>query len=389
MVKEKEIQAQKVPKTFHNHKKTLKKQRKHKKLFILKKRLSVLKTRHPSKKKVPETKTLLISTHPSLEIKPKTTLKKHHHPKGEEGPTEIKRKEAPNLPEEYDLKIFQHYLQERLNFFSSQVTKGIHNLQIKENQEFMENEEKSTEFSNENPNYDPLDRVSILFELKKLFYNGEIKNKRKPKNFLFSIIALGDKYLKQKKTDRKLSKEELKLIYLASTSNVAKDFGVHPLNKSEYLEKFVNKESLYKLEIEMIKTVDLLLYPVKPYDYFERIFVYLYQTFISSSDNETQILIKWFLEKLQEEFEEIYFLLLLEEESKNLRPSINFLSCLFFAYERIRVYLNIQEEILTLFEQFMMEIQKQLNYPQEIYEKTKKKINHISPVLEECFQNRF
>lgn len=120
-------------------------------------------------------------------------------------------------------------------------------------------------------------------------------------------------------------------------------------------------------ELEIFISVDDVLYSVKPYDYFERIYIYLYQSLTNNLKNYSKEIITHFLDNLQEEFDEICFMLLLNNNYIYLRPSTNFLYCLFAFYQKIRFNLFNQIEIISLIDNFMEDLQKNLNFFEDEY----------------------
>ena len=111
-----------------------------------------------------------------------------------------------------------------------------------------------------NLKYQPKDRHFIFIGIVDLFekVNAEAEL---PENFIFSTIALFDKYLE--KTEKFLSKKEMVSSLYACLDILDKEQNINIFTNEMFKPYFT-----FETEYEILETVDLEVYPEKLYDHF-------------------------------------------------------------------------------------------------------------------------
>jgi hypothetical protein len=170
--------------------------------------------------------------------------------------------------------------------------------------------------------------VGILDLFEKINENGQL-----PDNLIFSTIAIFDSYLE--KTEKRLNKADMVKVVYASLDILDKEQNVNIFN-APIFKQYYDEE----IEYEILETVDLELYPEKPFDHFQK-FYYELMTHLSHSD----ILLE-FLEKFKKTFFTFAFFLAFNENSLKKSPISNFISCLIATYEKCYNFMPKEAKII-------------------------------------------
>ena len=228
-----------------------------------------------------------------------------------------------------------YYLKPKIDALLEAENQNLLQLRKQEDEEFME-------YINSNPTevqkYSQESRVKAIIGLKDMIYqildlykiqknikqDKPIREMKFPDSLELAVIALLERYLY--KTEKVLKKNELVkalfscLIYIDKEKNI----GV-------FTSSFFSKpNSPFELDLNILSTVDLVLYPVKIYDYFEIFFLRISQ--LKKEDKKYQ----QYVDKFKKVFIEINFYLVFHEDSKMKSPSTNFISCLYLTYNFIK-----------------------------------------------------
>lgn len=270
--------------------------------------------------------------------------------------------------------IANYFFDYILNFLSSNFENSVKSLFLDEIEQFRENSERYPGI-----NYNRDDRIeAILFIRKELEKIIPVENI--PKNFLFSVIALGDYYL-AKTDEMKISGKKVKEIFITSAGLIGKDMHVYLFNSNKFLCKFINEDILIEREKEILITVEAVLYPIKAYDFFERYFVFFFKKTTTTESKECNDIMRAFWLEFYHEFHKFmfYFLLIKEELDEQTKPSSDFFSCFLLTYEKFRYFLSKQSFIGEKLKEFLYIMQKNLNYQIELVNTIKEKIEEIMP----------
>lgn len=219
------------------------------------------------------------------------------------------------------------------------------NREHKENYEPNYQNENGFLFSNDK-NYSPKIRYIVLFRLLKLVeqINEQIKL---PDNFIFSTIALLDSYLS--KSTEYVYPKEMELALYACLDILDKEQNINVFTDS-YFKKYIDPE----LEFDILEVVDLEVYPQKLYDYFDKFYYELIQSY---GHNEK---ILNYLSVFKKNFLNYGFFTVFNFNSLDKKPFTNYLFCILLTYEKTKDI--IPEEAFFLKEKFkeMMHINKNL-----------------------------
>ena len=190
-----------------------------------------------------------------------------------------------------------------------------------------------------------------------------------PLDFAQKIMALYDLFLTNIN-----SQNEIKMSYLARTLFAC----VSLYDKEEGLNVFIHDNFQYYFttddEIDVLEAVDFNLNPVKPYDYFSLF------CFCAEVSRRGDITFLNYLEKLKEKFNEIAIALLFNEESRNNRPSVNYVSIFKMAYEETKMLLPIDDNFIN---DYLTEFQNRIHYSNDNYVLAKTQIEKSHNILEE------
>ena len=259
-----------------------------------------------------------------------------------------KNKNKSNILKEKSFDL-NYYLNQKINFLNQKALVIINNLLNKENSEFFEN------VLNNEVNYinNKDDRYYILIGLKDVITEicQQNKNLKFRDNFIFSVIALFDYYIT--KCEKQLKKQDMVKIIYACLGIIDKE-----QNIGVFTSPFFTKYYTNDIEFEILETVNLNLYPVKLYDFFD----IFYFKVIEIKKNDKKF-INYFL-KFKEIFLDLSFYLLFHEYSKTKKPSINFISCILLTYEKTKIFLPKKENTLL---KFINELKTKFKYSDDEY----------------------
>jgi hypothetical protein len=221
-----------------------------------------------------------------------------------------------------DDTYINYYLEERTIFLLSEEKNSMQNLLNQEKDEFCE--ATQTEIQKE-VKYKQENRALVLIGLEDIINQLCEKNKDLifPDNFRFSVIALFDYYLT--KSEKQFNRPDLVKSLYSCLDIIDKEQNLGVFTSS-FFHKYIN----YEIEIDILETIDINLNPVKIFDYFD--IFYFKITQIKKND-------KKFLEymiKFKQIFLEMEFYFAFHENSKTVKPSINFVSCLLLTYEQTK-----------------------------------------------------
>ena len=236
-----------------------------------------------------------------------------------------------------------YYIKSKIDLLSSDEDQSLRILKTTEKSEFA-----GVRFGFEHPKYKQEHRALAIIGLKDIIYQVIELSQKKLKikdAFVFSVIALYERYLQN--TPKELTKNEMIkslfscLIYMDKFENL----GV-------FTTSFFKKTNpSFVLNIDMLNVVDLNIFPVKIYDYFEIFFLRVSQ--LNKEDKIYQDYIALF----KSVFTEINFYVSFHENSRYKKPSFNFISCLFISYvfiknnfskenDTIKAYINHYKNVM-------------------------------------------
>lgn len=312
---------------------------------------------------------------------------------------EIKEKgKSPSIHESYSdtesisketdsLKsIHESFFQNWINTLSSMAQSSFKSLLEQEEQE--ENE-KNQEETKKTANYCSEDRFKALIEIKRtLFYFTNYSNIHIPKSYLFSVIALVDCFLAN--TEKKVNNlSEMRLIFFCAMKIIAKDLHIDYFLSNDFFKNMADKDTLNKLEIDLIYTVDAVIYPMKAYDYFQRIFAFSYQNLTSEKSGDEYNYLKNILLQFYKVFHQNYFVFTLTKsfEEDQIKPSVGFFTIFKLVIEKLKDHLGDENSIYVFFEKNLSIIEQIINCPKDNYEKYKKEIDEGWEKLNNLYNN--
>ena len=237
------------------------------------------------------------------------------------------RRIAPK-PKRFDKN---YYLKHKINILLSQEDETMERYRSIENEELSEQTNASTD------NYRKQDRELAIIGLKDMVCqiisaNPGIKNII-PKNFIPSVIALLDYYLK--KTEKQLNRSNLIKALYSALIYIDKERGLRIFNKS-----FLNN---FELSTEFLNIIDVNLYPIKVYDYFEIFFLRISQV------NKYDLKHREYLRKFKKVFIEFDFYLSFNNKYKIFKPYQNFISCLLLTRAFLKNNSFLKDEIVDTY----------------------------------------
>lgn len=144
-----------------------------------------------------------------------------------------------------------------------------------------------------------------------------------PENFIFSTIALFDKYLM--KSQKFLSRKEINKALFACLDILDKEQNIN-IFSDPHFKNYID----YEVEYDILETIDLEIYPEKLYDHFRKFYSKLAQS--QSKDKNFMNFVNIF----KKIFLKIGFLFLFHIEAFNKKPATNFIYCLLLTCEKIR-----------------------------------------------------
>ena len=272
-------------------------------------------------------------------------------------------KKEKNNSRKIEAKPFDmnYYSQPKINFLLSQEDNTITRLLKKESSEFSEIKPDET------PKYKQEHRAVALIGLKDIIFQVFELSKGKlslPDNFVFSVIALYELYIRSSKKD--LSKSEnIKslfscLIFIDQFQNIQ-------VFTTSFFKRTTNPN--FEMDLNILNVVDLNLFPVKIYDYFEIFFLRISQE--KKDDKKYQKYINLF----NDVFAEFNFYFSFHENSKIKKPSINFISCLIMTYtfisNKYKLKYEIIEDYINYYKRVMKYDEQEYLFAKEIIKESK------------------
>ena len=272
-------------------------------------------------------------------------------------------KKEKNNSRKIEAKPFDmnYYSQPKINFLLSQEDNTITRLLKKEALEFSEVKPDET------PKYKQEHRAVALIGLKDIIFQVFELSKGKlnlSDNFVFSVIALYELYIRSSKKD--LSKSEnIKslfscLIFIDQFQNIQ-------VFTTSFFKRTTNPN--FEMDLNILNVVDLNLFPVKIYDYFEIFFLRISQE--KKDDKKYQKYINLF----NDVFAEFNFYFSFHENSKIKKPSINFISCLIMTYtfisNKYKLKYEIIEDYINYYKRIMKYDDQEYLFAKEIIKESK------------------
>lgn len=184
-----------------------------------------------------------------------------------------------------------------------------------------------------------------------------------PENFIFSAIALFDKYLG--KNNKYLSKNDMIRCFFACLDLLDKEQNIGVFT-SPFFKKYFN----YKIEYKILDILNLKIYPKKMYDYFSKFY---YNVYMKYQENNH---ILDFLNVFKKAFLEISFFFLFYNETIDKKPYENFIYCLLYSFEKAKELMPTEAECIENYiSQFKDEF---INY-------SEMEFNNIKKLIKESF----
>jgi len=235
-------------------------------------------------------------------------------------------------PKSFDI---DYYLQPKIDFLFSQEDDTLARLKSTEDSEFSELK------SDEIPKYKQEHRALAIIGLKDIIFQVLDLSQAKlnlSEKFIFSVISLYEYFLI--KSEKELTKTEMIkslfscLILLDQVENIQ-------VFTTSFFKKSTNPN--FEVDLDILNVVELNLFPVKIYDYFEIFYLRISQE--KKDDKKYQQYIKLF----KDVFIEFNFYFAFHENSKVKKPSINFISCLIMTYVFIKRNFSLKYEIVKAY----------------------------------------
>lgn len=265
-----------------------------------------------------------------------------------------------------------YYLQPKIDFLLSNEANKLVKLLTQENSEFSE------EDPDEVKKYKQEHRALAIIGLKDIICQVIVLTKgqlKLPGNFIFSVMALFELYLY--KTEKDLSKNET-INALFSCLYLVDQFVNIQVFTISFFQKTINPN--FELDFDILNTVDLNLFPIKIYDYFDVFYLRISQE--KKKDKNYQN----YIQKFKNIFIEFNFYFAFHEVSKVKKPSINFISCLIMTYtliqnkysqkyEIVESYISYYKNILIYDEQEYLFSREFIKESKKVYDDLANKLN--------------
>ena len=240
----------------------------------------------------------------------------------------VKRSPRRIQPKPLDIN---YYVKSKIDLLLSEERNTLMRLKHTENEEYSEiRKEVSLK-------YKPEHRALAIIGLKDIIYQVIDLSQNKLKlddNFVFSVISLYERYIHN--TENDLSKNEMIKSLFSCLILIDKFQKVEIFS----VPFFQQSNPTFNLDLGILSVVDLNLFPVKLYDYFEVFFLSISQ--MKKADKIYQEYIKRF----KEVFIEFNFYFAFHENSKIKKPSINFISCLKLTYSFIKNNFLLENDVI-------------------------------------------
>ena len=259
--------------------------------------------------------------------------------------------------------MLSKYPQDRIDFLFNEGDNVINQYFEKEKEEFT----PYISLENIHPGINKK-RNLVIYGLRDIKNNITTYNNYKfPQNFIHSVMALYDLFLLK-------SEKEMKTSYMGRTMYACMDL----IDKEEGIGVFLNEQFQKQFtsddEIDVLEATNFQLYPVKPFDYFSHFY------FNAQVLNINDIDFLNYLEKLKEQFDEIAFYLLFNDDSKQKKPSNNYFSIFKMAYDITKDKLPNENNFIN---NYMEAFKNRINYTNEDYLFAEKKLKESFNYVEE------
>ena len=252
-------------------------------------------------------------------------------------------------------KLNDYYQQERINFNEDLFPSVIEELQKKDSIKMEKRQIKV-----EKLNFRIDDRIKVLNQMYNFIRSIQENLENIPDYFYFSSVALLDVYLE--KTNEFLTIKDLEKIMVVIMIILAKLYNIMYFN-SEF-KKYLTEDQLSELESKIIDVTDFELEPIKSFDYFECLYSHINTT---EKKNQNENCYRKLMRELKEIYKEYSFFLTLCYESNKIKCSTNFVSCMFFSYDKLTKNRNVDIHFRSIMNQFLSNIKRQFNYSEKDY----------------------
>ena len=254
-----------------------------------------------------------------------------------------------------------YYLQSKIDFLFDQEDYTLTRLMKTEELEFSEMKPDKI------PKYKQEHRALAIIGLKDIIYQVHDLSQGKlnlSEKFIFSVIALYEFYLV--KLEKELSKTEIIKALFSCLVLVDQVENIQVFTTS-FFKKTTNPN--FELDLDIINVVDLNLFPVKVYDYFEIFFLRI------SQDKKTDKKYHKYINLFKDVFNEFDFYFSFHENSKIKKPSTNFISCLImtniFIKSNFSLNYEIVEDYINHYKNIMKYDDQQYLFAKEIIKESK------------------
>ena len=245
-----------------------------------------------------------------------------------------KRFEIRKVPhKQFDIN---YYIKSKIDILISDEDETIQRLKSTESSEF----DEIRLVNMDHQKYKQEHRALAIIGLKDIIYQVIDLSQKKLKiedSFIFAVMALYERYIQN--TPKELSKNEMIkslfscLIYIDTFQNL----GVFTI------AFFQKTNPSFRLNTDMLNIIDLNLFSVKIYDYFDVFFLRISQ--MNKDDKIYQEYIRLF----KAVFIELNFFVGFHENSKYKKPSINFVSCLFITYVFVKNNFSLENDTVKAY----------------------------------------
>lgn len=172
-----------------------------------------------------------------------------------------------------------------------------------------------------------------------------------PDNFLFSVMALFELFLSR--VNKEITSDYIRRIMCACIDIIAKEEGLGVFNADEFQNNFTSDD-----EIDILEATDFKIDPVKPHDFFSLFF------FIAHFEKRKDVEFLNYLERFKKAFNKVAFNILFNENSKQNKPSTNYLSIFLIAYEETKNFLPKNDNYIN---DYISNFKNHINYTDEKY----------------------
>lgn len=239
-----------------------------------------------------------------------------------------------------------YYIKSLISILLSEEESSIEKLRRSEDSEY------SGFDSSNSDKYKRKDRELAIIGLIDMIYQIIRANPNKanifPESLIPSVMSLFDYYLR--KVEKQLSKSEVIKALFSAVIYIDMEKNLNIFNRF-----LLNN---FKLSLDFLEVVDLNLYPIKIYDYFEVFFLRISQT---EKDVIKHI---EYIKEFRRAFLEFAFYLNFHNDSRKYRPYYNFISCLLMTRNFLKNYKSLEDEIVNYFIDYY---KKTVNYDPSLY----------------------